>query len=794
LLWRPLFLCGSGIDKRTYQAKVRFADDTAVADVRWLASDGQLAIDGQVATWTVEAPLDPSDGPAPEAIAADIEALVSDGKGGYALLVVTFPADVPRQPTGGVTTDGGAPLSGASVTLGTLSTTTNDDGLFVLPKDSWSAESPMRISAPGHVDRVLYTGSPQRGAALPLRACEVVTFEAKVGGIVSLPSDPDALSITIPAGSAQLTPGQPFIGNVSACMAALDPAEGDWSLGTLTTKADASGSVVGFAPGAGAWLDFRDAADPSRRITFNKPVQVSLRAPGAMANLAVWTPAAGDFVNVGETIATGGVIRTELTGTVALTPMTPNPMTCVRLYLDGLLHRGDYLLRYRIVEPGVTHHWQFQLVVPGVERLGPLPANRNVEIEVVDMRTSSPNGAAVTAWTRVIATGPDPLKNILTQNAFPYESCGNEVVLPPEAPSTGVDFLSRFVPDLTGIPATTFTSHGVDYAVAAGFPEFQRSTLFDNVGFDRSVPRGPWPATALYRNVFDLGFVRRIIFKESLVPTGTRTAIAVENDLQFGTMLNENASPINAVVMVATPPSLGAEPVVIFRVVNGAGPGLETMVNLDGGGFKPVPYVCMSCHGGDYLGQGLQPWPEHADIGARFLPFAPDQFEFPTAADAVLRPHLSTTWTRAAQEPGLRRMNEALLKTGVGPATRRMIHGHYGSNDPSGDTLPVVTFDDSWVPPGGDSQGWGDRPDLYREVTSAFCRSCHQSFDHIDFGTFDGFGRYAGLIEQQVCVNRTMPHSALTYDKFWTSSNPYAPAFMNRAMSGTPGWSGTLCP
>jgi hypothetical protein len=170
-----------------------------------------------------------------------------------------------------------------------------------------------------------------------------------------------------------------------------------------------------------------------------------------------------------------------------------------------------------------------------------------------------------------------------------------------------------------------------------------------------------------------------------------------------------------------------------------------TTVGLDTEGQKPLPFVCMSCHGGRY-----NPSTRKVD-GASFLPLNPGLLAF--ASDAE----------QSAQEEKIRNINLMIHNSDPNSAIGAYIRGLY--NGALGQ--PGARAQPDYVP-----AGWAPQAGFYRQVVRPYCTMCHLaqpggkgSYNFASWGNFQG---NAGAIYGSVCAQHTMPHSELQYKAFWT--------------------------
>ncbi len=177
-----------------------------------------------------------------------------------------------------------------------------------------------------------------------------------------------------------------------------------------------------------------------------------------------------------------------------------------------------------------------------------------------------------------------------------------------------------------------------------------------------------------------------------------------------------------------------------FYVYDQTGDLLPSAI-LDSEGEKRIPDICTSCHGGYYDSQAGEL------VGASFLPLDVPAFDFSEKVN----------FTRAVQEDVMRMLNKVIMQTGATAATQAFVDSLY-ENDSS------FRANDSNVP-----QGWTDRPQLYHEVYSPYCRTCHQTSLAFPFKSSDEFIVAKDLIVAAVCETYTMPHAERTLRNFWNS-------------------------
>ena len=214
---------------------------------------------------------------------------------------------------------------------------------------------------------------------------------------------------------------------------------------------------------------------------------------------------------------------------------------------------------------------------------------------------------------------------------------------------------------------------------------------------------------------------------------------------------------------------------------------LVDKADLDNIGARPIPQLCMNCHGGQYpsgpVASGAPTFDSRADIklGSQFVPFDLRLYTFST------EPGLS----RAEQEVAFKVLNETMvLGTNPNSAISDVITEMYSGADPN------VQEEDFAV------AGWntpGLTEDLYKDVIAPSCRMCHIALpvEELRFGSAADFQARLGPVEERVCDDYVMPHAKVTHRLFWGSVAPHQPAtlqlFGDAVATPGDGWLGTRC-
>ena len=292
--------------------------------------------------------------------------------------------------------------------------------------------------------------------------------------------------------------------------------------------------------------------------------------------------------------------------------------------------------------------------------------------------------------------------------------------------------------------------------------------------FDDDNATNPPEVSALFFNAVDLALARSMHGRTSIVNGEKRTAYYVcnyRNPLDPMLLVNpilsleearKDADNSKAIACVAFDYSAN-QPFTKFYVFQGG--SLVASADLDGKGPKFVPGLCKACHGAD--NQARQPFTNNVvngDIGAHFLPFDLDNFDYLD----------DSAFSRRAQESKFKQLNQMILETNPAPVVRQLIDGIDGWYR-GGRTEQ----DSQFVPP-----GWMGNEQLYRRVVKPSCRTCHVAMrPAFNFNRFEnlanddsstpaddrqgGFKDNHSLIKLRVCDSREMPNSKVTFDLFW---------------------------
>jgi hypothetical protein len=316
--------------------------------------------------------------------------------------------------------------------------------------------------------------------------------------------------------------------------------------------------------------------------------------------------------------------------------------------------------------------------------------------------------------------------------------------------------------------------------------------------------------SAVYANTVDLGFGREMhcaqngsnvacyvsnydslqytgpgqgpdISKAQLAVQGFNGAVAPDATVAMEFSPVEDDTPDGSPITASDP-----EQVVKFYVFNGAGNPVNK-ANLDGYGDRPVPQLCMVCHGGfipnaaGLASTGPPPvntpvFTEraHVKLNAKFLPFDLRSFSYAAPDSDAANP-----FNKLNQQDEFRALNQMVKiappPDGVGPTAEvieDLFDTWYPGNVSQQENVPVPLWNINAL-----------HANEYDKVVASSCRTCHVAnpantlrFEQPGLAAAPGFDRVLGQIQQRVCKEHVMPHARRTHDLFWTSINPSAPA------------------
>ena len=337
---------------------------------------------------------------------------------------------------------------------------------------------------------------------------------------------------------------------------------------------------------------------------------------------------------------------------------------------------------------------------------------------------------------------------------------GNLKTLPADTTVTAINGVNHFLGRMTNTAADTAVYYQKIKAPATlalwrsfnGFPATFGGSI-SGVALENY-------STCYYYNLGDLGFARAQTMR--ILPSGIDgqpdVAFAVTN---YPTLEDARCrrSPIATVCMDnvlrtdlnQTTPSRYTR----FYVYGGNG-NLLDCANLDGGGLKCVPNLCIVCHGGNRYASPAT-LSDTTNFGSRFLPFDLESY----------------TWhpKYGVQKPELAAMNAAVLKTAPNAIITDLITGWYGNPNPLASFAVWNNYNGPYIPTVPAATGWSLNQPIYKDVFKQSCRVCHISRDTTAPFQFDSLTKLANVSYGygSACSGLSMPHSQRTWAVFWGS-------------------------
>ena len=621
------------------------------------------------------------------------------------------------------------------------------------------------------------------------------------------------ITVRIPANALVDQNGQPPAGNVNVQLFTIDldtpyQMPGDFTVRTAggdirAMESYGAGSIEITAGTrrynlkSGMTADVTIPVDP-RQLASGFP-------PPATIPILFYNETQGIWVEEGTATLSGNVYKATVSHFSTInTDQVKQNQSCVRILSPTL--PATYNLEYLIPSAGAAPVRNTVLInnaPPHRHVIYNLPSMVNIVLVPIRVDNNTPIG------TFVVNTGgpQNPSQPNLPNDPPTYAACSTEVTLTelavPEVPNSGEFLHGLYTFEASNLTELTNGGPDDDPTLATALdqatsnyyqqidPLGTRTTL---AGFISANSFGGLnEINVIYANAVDLGFGRNM----HGVRNGLNTAAYVGN---FGDIDTDDASDVADAVLGNNPVATVAmeyapiegdpagDRVVKFFVYNNVGNRINA-ANLDKLGARPVPQLCMVCHGGEYPGGPVvgsaPPFNNVSDVkmGSKFLPFDLHAYVFAPAPN-----------DKASQQAKFKQFNQDIVAISpADPAISEIVTEMYGGIsqvDPNvQDEVFVVT-------------GWNAQPmqqTMYRDVVGRSCRTCHasHSFPSLRFNLASQLTDNLAAPETRVCVQHVMPHSKLTHKLFWTSVNPHQPGifqlFGDTYGNGLNGWNGTLC-
>ncbi len=445
---------------------------------------------------------------------------------------------------------------------------------------------------------------------------------------------------------------------------------------------------------------------------------------------------------------------------------------------------------------------------------GTLPngSTANVPAGIFVVNTGGPQSSAVTPpppnadGTYFSATGPCAARVTLTNLGPVSIGGGLEYLQGLSLQATNIDEFSTAV-------AAAIDAGAQDYYEQADPRGLRNSlTLFkDKNRFGQPLAAGEVEQDAQYANSGDLGFGRDMHCRRNVADDGAFDyACYVTNygqppannpdQADANDTLDVTKIPDATVAMefsrVENPPgdatlfpdNARAVKFYVYNTNDPAGAPLRK-ADLDGHGNRPVPQLCMICHGGTSASVAADPsnptgpkagaFANRNDImsmGANFLPFDLQLFTFPTAKP------------RASQEAAFKTLNTEIVRgvaagTGTGADIAQVI-------DESFYPLASATQHNDVIAGWDPSNATSNAHRFYQNAFSPACRTCHTAHPFVapNYPTLTTFENDIASVQNRVCSQKVMPHAQRTNNVFWMSLNPNMAALLELYGQTLTGW------
>jgi hypothetical protein len=755
--------------------------------------------------------------------------IARDGKGGYAYERFDLPVGATTVAFSGRVIDETslAPISGAAVSVGSASGTTNAQGWFrlAIPPMAAPERYVLNISHPLYA---LYSRIADKDAEgntyqlirsqitsqNPAAVIDVVDTQSGgpcgtpggQSGTKSLPlqllsasrgrvAAPNAerpcrhrgAHITLPAGILVDANQRPAVGPVSLSMTTMNPARrtlpGDYravDLGNQPAELLSYGAL---------FAQFRDASGNALNLRPGTTAQIRVpvsddQLPSAQPTIALWSydehhglwveEGTASLQNTAEGWMYVGTTKHFSFLNMDVAGSDPAQATCVRFQLGASLSGWTNLVIRAYVSYGGTGLQVKETALDGAQYHAiyripyapPAPPPNTLRLEL----RGTYAGQEVVLLNNIINTdAPRPkMTGLNLWPPYPYVECGDILVL--EADPVNLPQYGDI--NATGRPAFLTGPHGQflpadgeqtasDYYDTIDPGNLTNPTLsawWGNHGF--SNVDGSGGTNAAYLNNNDLGFGRDMNCRQN----GADLACYVTN---YGL---PDQNPANADAAAIKDPSkrgatvameyLASEPVdqrVRFFVYAGGDPttaGKLKFADLDGLGPKPVPHLCIVCHGGSYIGTNVSE--------ARFREFDLPSFKYSGNRSWNFAPAPNTLTN--AELTAFADLNHLIRD--FAPATspiKDLINNWYpGGFGPN--TAPVLPA----VP-----AGWSTETSVYHNVYSKSCRTCHIARDDgvaNNYYTFSSSSDYSGTSFAVCGSPKVMPNAFVTYKNFWNDT------------------------
>lgn len=600
--------------------------------------------------------------------------------------------------------------------------------------------------------------------------------------------------IRIPANAFMDETTTPWTGDVRAAVTTLDPSRrsipGDYqALPTSGTRAEllSYGAVhADFTDPAGRRLQLR----PGMKADIAVPVS-ALQQPTSPPTIAVWSydentgvwreEGQASLQNTPQGWMYVGTTTHFSTLNMDVAGSDPAFATCVRFEVDPAFNAWSNLVIRAYVSYGGTSVQVKETPLDNAQyhAIYRIPFNTGfVNTLRLELRGTS-NGQNHILLDNIIATDARPhMTGTNLWPPYPYTECGTSVLLTPAPgviPNYGDYDAANRPAFLSGPFGNAFNPPDGEVKATAYYaaidPTNNKDTLgkwwqANGFGADGLGVGNPSYVRQAYLNHNDLGFGRDM----HCLKNGANVACYVTNyGLPDQNLANADAAEtldatkrgatvameFDAAVVVSS----SSDERVQFYVFGGgvAASGRIKFADLDGFGPKPVPFLCLVCHGGESTLT-----PSNKASYARFREFDLPSFRYSAGrswdfGQSTLTPTELTNFAK---------LNQMITDAPSGTAISSLVNAWYPGGLGSG--APVLP-----APPAG----WFGQVSGYHNVYAKSCRTCHVARDEGDLTAPLLFGESSDFQSTAYVVcgtglqrRRVMPNAVVTYKNFWADS------------------------
>jgi len=628
------------------------------------------------------------------------------------------------------------------------------------------------------------------------------------------------IAVSIPANALVDENGQPPSGKVQVSVSTIDLLSPEQMPGDYTVAVANNDTRVMESFGAGSI----EITGGGKRFNLAPGMLATMRIPVDPAQLA----AGGALPNAIPILfydEKDGVWREEGTATLTGTGNARAYVAKVKHFSTinaDTLKQDQACVRVLSPQPGMPPSYNLEVTIPQ-------PNGNAPKVKVQLMDNTSPSTHVI--YNLPIATNIVLVPSSITPNTtpfgifvvntgqkqnptnpnlpfLPYDACATTVTLAPQAiptdPPNGeylhglFSFSAANLDELNAAdPTQNAIKQAIDQATVNYYaqvdPRGKRSTLalFRQTNGFTDANGNPLPGVVnvKYANSGDLGFGRDMYCqKQTASDALTDYACYVSNygdvttpDLQDAIDAAAGGPPIATVAMeysrVESAPNVGTEfddPVrtVKFYVFNGAGTQFLRAANLDGKGARPVPQLCMVCHGGalvkpqvDVNGQPVPVFAARDDVklGSVFVPFDLRYFTFPPPPNDKANVTVQANF-KALNIDVVKPVAQATGDIAISNVVDEMYAGN-AATQIEAFTVP------GWRAPAAPEAA---KAAFYKGTVSNACRMCHtaQPFAGLRFENASDFINLLPQVGSKVCTLLVMPHANRTHEIFWGIADP----------------------